>query len=59
LNYVNLAVGLGIVVLLYRYNVPMRLCGRYVQEQLFSYLSWAVPLLAVGTAIAFILIAAS
>jgi hypothetical protein len=59
LNYVNLAVGLGIVVLLYRYNFPMRLCGRYVQEQLFSYLSWAVPLLAVGTAIAFILIAAS
>lgn len=59
LNYLALGVGLAIVVLLYRYNVPMRLCGRYIQEQMFSYLSWAVPLLAVGTALAFILVAAS
>ena len=59
LNYVTLGVGLAVVVLFYRYNVPMRLCGRYVQEQMFSYLSWAVPLLAVGTALAFILVAAS
>lgn len=59
LNYVTLGLGLTIVVLLYRYNVPMRLFGRYVQEQIFSYLSWAVPLLAVGTALAFILVAAS
>jgi len=59
LNYVALGVGLAIVVLMYRYNFPMRLCGRYVQEQMFSYLSWAVPLLAVATALAFILVAAS
>jgi len=59
LNYVTLGVGLAVVVLLYRYNVPMRFCGRYVQEQMFSYLSWAVPLLAVGTALAFILVGAS
>jgi hypothetical protein len=59
LNYVALGVGLAIVVLMYQYNVPMRLCGGYVQEQMFSYLSWAVPLLAVGTALAFILVAAS
>ena len=59
LNYVALGVGLAIVVLLYRYNVPMRLFGRYVQEQFFSYLSWAVPLLAFGTALAFILVAAT
>ena len=59
LNYVTLGVGLAIVVLMYRYNFPMRLCGRYVQEQMFSYLSWAVPLLAVATALAFILLAAS
>jgi len=59
LNYVTLGVGLAIVVLMYRYNVPKRLCGRYVQEQMFNYLSWAVPLLAVGTALAFILVAAS
>lgn len=59
LNYVGLGVGLAIVVLLYRYNVPMRLFGRHVQEQVFSYLSWAVPVLAFGTALAFILVAAS
>jgi hypothetical protein len=59
LNYVTLGVGLAIVVLMYRYNVPMRLCGRYVQETMFNYLSWAVPLLAIGTALAFILVAAS
>jgi hypothetical protein len=59
LNYVALGLGLAVVVLLYRYNVPMRLFGRYVQEQVFNYLSWAVPLLAFGTALAFILVAAS
>jgi len=59
LNYVALGLGLAVVVLLYRYNVPKRLFGRYVQEQMFSYLSWAVPLLAFGTALAFILVAAS
>jgi hypothetical protein len=59
LNYVTLGVGLAVVVLLYRYNLPMRLCGRYVQEQMFSYLSWAVPLLVLGTALAFIFAAAS
>ena len=59
LNYVTLGLGLAVVVLLYRYNVPKRFCGRYVQEQIFSYLSWAVPLLAIGTALAFILVAAS
>jgi choline-glycine betaine transporter len=59
LNYATLGVGLAIVVLLYRYNLPMRLGGRYIQEQVFSYLSWAVPLLAAGTAIAFIFVAAS
>jgi hypothetical protein len=59
LNYVALGLSLAIVVLLYRYNIPMRLFGRYVQEQIFSYLSWAVPLLAAGTALAFILVAAS
>jgi hypothetical protein len=59
LNYVTLGVGLAVVVLLYRYNVPKRFCGRYVQEQIFSYLSWAIPLLAMGTAVAFILVAAS
>lgn len=59
LNYVALAVGLAIVVLLYRFDLSKRLWGRYVQEQLFEYLTWAVPVLAFGTALAFILAAAS
>ena len=59
LNYVTLGVGLFIVVFFYRYGVPMRLWGRHVQGQLFSYLSWAVPVLAFGTALAFIFVAAS
>ncbi len=59
LNYVALGLGLAVVVLLYRYNVPTRLFGRYVQEQVYGYLSWAVPLLAFGTALTFIFVAAS
>lgn len=59
LNYVTLGVGLAVVVFLYRFNVPMRLGGRHIQEQVFGYLSWAVPLLVFGTAIAFISIAMS
>lgn len=57
LNYLALAVALGIVVLLYRFNVLKLLFGRYVQEQFFHYLSWAVPVLAFGTAGAFIFVA--
>ena len=59
LNYATLGVGLAVVVFLYRYNLPMRLFGRHIQEQVFSYLSWAVPLLVFGTALAFISIAMS
>ena len=59
LNYATLGVGLAVVVFLYRYNLPMRLAGRHIQEQVFSYLSWAVPLLVFGTALAFISIAMS
>ena len=59
LNYATLGVGLVVVVFLYRYNVPMRLAGRHIQEQVFSYLSWAVPLLVFGTAVAFISISMS
>lgn len=59
LNYLALALGLLIVVFLYRYNVPKRLFGRFVQEQLFHFLTWAIPVLVAGTAIAFLLVAAS
>lgn len=57
LNYATLALSLVIVVVLYRYNLPMRLFGRYVQEQTFTYISWAVPALAFGIAATFLMIA--
>ena len=42
---------------LFRFNLPMRWFGRYVQEQVFLFLSWAVPLLVLATAIATLLVA--
>jgi hypothetical protein len=57
LNYVALALSLAVVVLFYRFNFLLRLFGRYVQEQAFEYLLWAVPLLAMGCGIAFLMVA--
>jgi len=34
-----------------------RRCGRYVQEQLYLFLCWATPVLAVTTAVSVILVA--
>jgi hypothetical protein len=45
LNYVALGISLLINVALFRFNVVARYFGRYVQEQLYLYLIWAVPLL--------------
>jgi Neurotransmitter-gated ion-channel ligand binding domain len=57
LNYVALAISLIINLTLFRFNLPMRWFGRYVQEQVFLFLSWAVPVLVLATALAFLLIA--
>jgi Neurotransmitter-gated ion-channel ligand binding domain len=57
LNYVALAISLIINLTLFRFNLPMRWFGRYVQEQVFLFLSWAVPLLVLATALALLLIA--
>jgi hypothetical protein len=57
LNYVALALSLIINLTLFRFNLPMRWFGRYVQEQVFFFLSWAVPVLVLATALAFLLIA--
>lgn len=57
LNYMALATALAIVIFLYRFNVLKQLFGRYVQEQFFHFLSWAVPVLAFGTAAAFLAVA--
>lgn len=59
LNYVSLALALGIVVVFFRYNLLLRWFGRHVQEQAFRFLAWALPLLSVATSIAFLLVAAA
>jgi hypothetical protein len=55
LNYVALAIALVINVLLFRFQLAKRWFGKYVQEQLFLYLIWAVPLFVLGTAAAIVL----
>ena len=57
LNYLALALSLIINLTLFRFNLPMRWFGRYVQEQVFFFLSWAVPLLVLATAVATLLVA--
>lgn len=57
LNYVTLGVSLMVNVLLFRFNVVGRWFGRYVQEQLYMFLIWAVPLLVLVTAASVILVA--
>ena len=57
LNYLALGISLMISVALYRFNVVAGWFGRYVQEQLYLYLVWAVPLLMLVTAVSVILVA--
>ena len=57
LNYVTLGVSLLVNVLLFRFGVVERLLGRYVQEQLYFVLIWAVPVLVLTMASAVVLVA--
>ncbi|HEX8550100.1 MAG TPA: hypothetical protein VF681_00955 [Abditibacteriaceae bacterium] len=57
LNYLTLAVSLVINIVLFRFNLVQRAFGKYVQEQLFLYLMWAVPVLALVSAVALLLVA--
>ena len=57
LNYITLGVSLMVNVLIFRFGVVERLFGRYVQEQLYLFLIWAVPLLVLTMASALILVA--
>jgi hypothetical protein len=57
LNYVALGISLMINVLMFRFNVVGRWFGRYVQEQLYLFLIWAVPLLMLVSAASVILVA--
>lgn len=57
LNYISLATSLVVNLVLFRFNLIGRLFGKYVQEQVYLYLVWALPLLAMSTATAFVLVA--
>ena len=57
LNYMALGISLMINVLLFRFNVVAGWFGRYVQEQLYLFLVWAVPLLMLVTVASVILVA--
>jgi hypothetical protein len=57
LNYTTLGIGLLVNVLLFRFGVVERWLGRYVQEQLYLFLCWAVPVLVLAGAGAIILVA--
>lgn len=57
LNYVALGVCLLINVFFYRYRFIEARFGRYVQEQAFYYIAWAVPLIVLVIAIAIVMVA--
>ncbi len=50
LNYVALFLALMINVLFYRFNVVEKLFGRWVQEQVYLFLTWAIHLLVFAMA---------
>jgi hypothetical protein len=54
LNYVTLGLVLGVVIFMYRFNTLKQLFGATLQEETFLFLLWAMPVLAFGTAAAFI-----
>lgn len=59
LNYTALAVGLIITVVFYRYRMPARWFGPYVQEQMFRFLAWAFPLMFIAIGLGFVAVAAA
>lgn len=59
LNYATLALSLSIVVMFFQFNLARRWFGPYVHAQAFKFIAWAMPLLTLGCAVAFLLVAAS
>jgi hypothetical protein len=57
LNYVTLGLSLMVNILFYRFNVVERLFGRWVQEQTYIFLTWAIPVLALTMATSVVLVA--
>ncbi len=57
LNYATLAISLAIVVMFFRYNLARRWFGKYVHAEMYEFISWALPVITLGTSIAFVLAA--
>ena len=57
LNYATLGASLLVNILIFRFGVVERWFGRYVQEQLYLFLIWAIPLLVLTMASAVVLVA--
>lgn len=57
LNYITLAVSLVTNIVLFHFQVLRKYFGKYVQEQAYLFLVWAVPLLALVSATALLLVA--
>jgi hypothetical protein len=55
LNYIALALSLGINMVFFRYGLVKRWFGVHVQAQVYSYLTWAIPVAALATAGAIVL----
>lgn len=56
LNYMTLALSLMVNILFYRFGVFEKLFGRYVQEQLYLFLAWAIPVLVLTLSAAVMLV---
>jgi hypothetical protein len=59
LNYLALAAALVINICLFRFNMVRLIAGRHVQHETVRYITWALPIAIVATALALILIAAA
>lgn len=59
LNYLALAIGLLITVVFYRYKLPARWFGAYIQDEMFKFLAWAFPFLFISFGAGCVIMAAA
>lgn len=57
LNYLGLAVGLVINIVMFRFNLVGRLFGKHVLTRTFQFLTWGLPTVQLSTGAAIILLA--
>ena len=57
LNYIMLGVSFFISIVLYRYYLIKRFFGRYIQDEFFTVICWALPLLCFGLVLAILQLA--